>query len=56
MRGGILINGEGAPPRGPVDIVIENNRVVKIQSVGNPGVPIIENRRKRVVKIPKHRL
>ena len=45
LRGGILINGEGAPPRGPVDIVIENNRIVKIQSVGNPGVPIIETRR-----------
>ncbi|MCW8876174.1 MAG: amidohydrolase family protein [Kangiellaceae bacterium] len=44
LRGGILINGEGAPPRGPVDIVIENNRIVKIQNVGNPGVPIVAKR------------
>ncbi|MET1256906.1 amidohydrolase family protein [Aliikangiella maris] len=44
IRGGILINGEGAPPRGPVDIVIENNRIAQIKSVGNPGVPIKGNR------------
>ena len=46
LRGVTLINGEGAPPRGPVDIVIENNRITKIQSVGNPGVPIKANRPK----------
>jgi len=40
LRGGILINGEGAPPRGPVDIVIEGNKISEIRSVGNPGVPI----------------
>jgi cytosine/adenosine deaminase-related metal-dependent hydrolase len=40
LRGGTLINGAGAPAIGPVDIVIENNRIVKISSVGNPGVPI----------------
>ncbi|AAV82933.1 amidohydrolase family protein [Idiomarina loihiensis] len=40
LRGGTLINGEGAPPFGPVDIVIENDRIVNIVSVGNPGVPI----------------
>ncbi|TQV89720.1 amidohydrolase family protein [Aliikangiella coralliicola] len=44
LRGGILINGEGAPPRGPVDIVIEDNRIVQIKSVGNPGVPIVAKR------------
>lgn len=46
LRGGILINGEGAPPRGPVDIVIEKNRIVEIRSVGNPGMPIKNNRPK----------
>ncbi|MBL4856523.1 MAG: amidohydrolase, partial [Idiomarina sp.] len=40
LRGGTLINGEGAPPFGPVDIVIEKDRIVNIVSVGNPGVPI----------------
>jgi len=40
LRGGTLINGEGAPPFGPVDIVIEDDRIVNIVSVGNPGVPI----------------
>ena len=40
LRGVNLINGEGAPARGPVDIVIEQNRIVNIVSVGHPGVPI----------------
>ena len=40
LRGGIVINGEGAPARGPMDVVIENDRIVRIVSVGNPGVPI----------------
>jgi cytosine/adenosine deaminase-related metal-dependent hydrolase len=33
-----LINGEGAPPVGPVDIVIEGNRIADIQSAGFPGL------------------
>ena len=45
LRGGIIINGEGAPARGPMDIVIENDRIVKIVNVGNPGVPIALARR-----------
>lgn len=40
LRGAILINGTGAPPIGPVDIVIEKNRIVQIANVGYPGVPI----------------
>ncbi|MEZ4988128.1 MAG: amidohydrolase family protein [Saprospiraceae bacterium] len=40
IRGVTLINGNGAPPRGPIDIVVENDRIVKIAVVGNPGVPI----------------
>jgi len=40
LRGGILVNGTGAPPIGPVDIVIENSRIVQIEMVGAPGVPI----------------
>jgi len=40
LRGGILIDGTGAPPIGPVDIVVENNRIVEIRNVGYPGTPI----------------
>ncbi len=45
LRGGILINGEGAPPVGPVDIVIENDRIKEVKVVGYPNVPILEGRR-----------
>lgn len=43
-----MINGNGAPPIGPVDIVIENNKIVKVQVVGYPGVAISENRRPKL--------
>ncbi len=45
LRGGILINGEGAPARGPVDIVIKNDRIERVHVVGHPGVPIKPDRR-----------
>ena len=45
LRGGTLIDGTGAPPIGPVDIVIEGNRIVDIRNVGVPGVPIDPERR-----------
>lgn len=45
LRGGILVNGEGAPPIGPVDIVIENDRIAEVKVVGYPDVPILESRR-----------
>ncbi len=45
IRGGIVVSGTGAPPSGPVDIIIENNRIVNIVNVGYPGVPINEQRR-----------
>src|SRR6056297_2280813 len=45
IRGGTMIDGTGSPALGPVDIVIENNRIALIQNVGYPGVPINENRR-----------
>lgn len=40
IRGVTLINGNGAPPRGPIDIVVEGNRIKRIAVVGYPGVPI----------------
>ena len=42
IRGATIIDGTGAPPQGPVDIVIENNRIREIRSVGYPKVPIRE--------------
>ena len=45
IRGATLIDGTGAPPIGPVDIVIENNRIVEVESVGYPGLPIDEDER-----------
>lgn len=45
LRGVILIDGTGAPPVGPVDIVVEKNRIAQIQVVGYPGMPINKNRR-----------
>ncbi len=45
IRGATLVDGTGAPPIGPVDIVIEGNRISEIRSVGNPGVPIREEGR-----------
>src|SRR5213082_3950612 len=40
IRGVTLVDGTGAPPIGPVDIVIEGNRIREIRSVGFPKVPI----------------
>ena len=45
IRGATMINGNGSPPVGPVDIVIEKNRITEVKSVGYPGVPIKESRR-----------
>ncbi len=45
IRGVTLINGTGAPPLGPVDIVIEQNRIVQISSLGSPGAMINPARR-----------
>ncbi len=48
IRGATLIDGKGAPPRGPVDIVIEGNRIAEVVSVGYPNVPIDSARRPRL--------
>ena len=45
LRGATLIAGTGSPPLGPVDIVIEGNRIVDIKGVGFPGVPIDPEKR-----------
>ncbi len=45
IRGATLIDGSGAPPTGPVDIVIEKNRIVDIKVVGVPYVEIDPEKR-----------
>jgi cytosine/adenosine deaminase-related metal-dependent hydrolase len=42
IRGATIIDGTGAPPQGPVDLVIENNRIREFRSVGYPKVAIRE--------------
>ena len=45
IRGVTLINGNGAPPIGPVDVVVEKNTIVNVATVGYPGVEINSERR-----------
>lgn len=47
IRGATLIDGTGAPPRGPVDIVVEGNRIAAIRAAGTPGLPLAPNREPR---------
>jgi len=42
LRGATVVNGTGAPPVGPADIVIEQNKIVAIRNVGYPGMAIKE--------------
>jgi imidazolonepropionase-like amidohydrolase len=44
IRGVILIDGTGGPPRGPVDVIVENSRIAAIRSAGTPGLPLRPNR------------
>lgn len=45
IRGVTLVNSTGAPPIGPIDIVVEKNKIKEIKQVGYPGVPIDESKR-----------
>ena len=45
IRGATMIDGAGAPPVGPVDIVVEGGRISGIVPVGAPGLPINQERR-----------
>lgn len=48
IRGVTLINGTLAPPMGPVDIVVDGNRIVDIQAVGTPGLAIDSSKRPKL--------
>jgi imidazolonepropionase-like amidohydrolase len=45
IRGVTMVDGTGAPPIGPVDIVVEQNIIKEIRTVGYPGLEIKEDRR-----------
>jgi len=45
LRGAMLIDGTGAPPIGPVDVVVERDRIAAIARVGSPGVTIDPEKR-----------
>ena len=45
LRGVTVISGAGAPAYGPMDVIIEGNRITRIESVGYPGVPILDEDR-----------
>jgi imidazolonepropionase-like amidohydrolase len=45
IRGVNLIDGYGSAPRGPMDVVVEGNRITAIVGVGYPKVPIDESKR-----------
>jgi imidazolonepropionase-like amidohydrolase len=40
IRGVTVIDGTGSPPRGPIDIVVENNRITAMLPAGTPGLPL----------------
>lgn len=40
IRAATIIDGTGAPPRGPVDLVVTQDRITEISSVGYPKVAI----------------
>lgn len=62
IRGAYLIDGTGAPPNGPMDVVVEKDRIVQIRKVGDPGVeidpkkrpPLIDDEGKTVREIDAH--
>ena len=45
IRGVTIIDGAGAPPVGPVDIVVEEGRITGLVPVGVPGLPIKDDKR-----------
>jgi imidazolonepropionase-like amidohydrolase len=47
IRGVTVIEGNGGPPYGPADIVIEGNRITDVRIAGTPGKPLSPNREPR---------
>ena len=47
IRGATIITGNGGPPYGPADIIINGNRIAEIRPAGTPGLPLRPNREPR---------
>ena len=47
IRGVTLIDGSGAPPRGPVDVVVEGDTITDIIAAGTPGLELVQGREPR---------
>ena len=45
IRGATVIDGAGAPPVGPIDLVVEGGRIAEIRPVGAPGLLIDQSNR-----------
>lgn len=45
LRGANVIDGTGAPPIGPIDVVVEKGHIVEMRKVGYAGAPIHPERR-----------
>ena len=45
LRGVTVVDGAGAPPFGPADIVIERDRITEVKVVGSPGTEIDAKKR-----------
>jgi imidazolonepropionase len=45
LRGATIIDGAGAPPWGPADLVVEGGRITELKKVGTPHRPINQARR-----------
>jgi len=45
LRGAIVVDGTGAPPFGPADVVVEEDRIAAIEIVGAPRAPGAEGER-----------
>ena len=44
IRGVTVIDGTGGPPAGPMDVVVQGNRITAVRSAGTPGMPMRQNR------------
>jgi imidazolonepropionase-like amidohydrolase len=44
IRGVMVIDGTGAPPQGPMDVIVSGNRITAVRSAGTPGLPMRQNR------------
>jgi imidazolonepropionase-like amidohydrolase len=44
IRGVMVIDGTGAPPQGPMDVIVSGNRITALRGAGTPGLPMRQNR------------